>query len=188
MNFKTLFSTAAVATVLMSTSAFAADIVVSKPWARASAGMASAGAAFMAIYNDAKTDDTLVDAKADISKRVELHTHTMVDGVMQMRQVEGGIPIPASGTQMLQPGSYHVMFMGLNAPLKEGSTFPLTLTFKSGAEMTVDVEVLSPSAMGNMGHGAMPAGTMPNGAMDHKPMEGMPMDHKAMPGMTPPAN
>lgn len=176
MNFKTFVSTAALTTVLMTTGAFAADIIVSKPWARASAGMASAGAAFMAIYNDAKTDDTLIEAKADVSKRVELHTHTMVDGVMQMRQVEGGIPIPASGTQMLQPGSYHVMFMGLAAPLKEGTTFPLTLTFKSGTEVTVDVEVLSPSSMGNMGHNVMP-----NGAMDHKPMEGMPMDHKAMP-------
>lgn len=178
MNFKTFVSTAALATVLMTTSAFAADIVVSKPWARASAGMASAGAAFMAIYNDAKTDDTLIDAKADVSKRVELHTHTMVDGVMQMRQVEGGIPVPASGTQMLEPGSYHVMFMGLNAPLKEGSTFPLTLTFKSGTEVTVDVEVMSPSAMGNMGHGAMEHKPMEGKAMEH---QGTPMDNKAMP-------
>lgn len=189
MNFKTLFSTAAVATVLMTTGAFAADIVVSKPWARASAGMASAGAAFMAIYNDAKTDDTLVAAKADVSKRIELHTHTMVEGVMQMREVEGGIPLPASGTQMLEPGGYHVMFMGLNAPLKEGSTFPLTLSFKSGAEVTVDVEVLAASAMGNMGHSAMPMDHKPmeHMPMDHKPMGNMPMDHNAMPGMTPPA-
>lgn len=157
MNFKTLISTAAVATALMATSAFAADVTVSKPWARASAGMAKAGAAFMTI-NNAGMEDTLVAAKGDVSKRVELHTHTMVDGVMKMRQVEGGVPVPAHGMQMLKPGSYHVMLMGLVAPLKEGTSFPLTLTFKSGAEVAVDVMVMSPAAMGSMngnGHGDM---------------------------------
>lgn len=153
MNFKTVLSTAAVTSILFATSAFAADITVSKPWARASAGMANAGAAFMMIKNAAHSEDVLVSAKADVSKRVELHTHTMVDGVMKMRQVEGGIKVPASGTQMLKPGSYHVMLMGLNAPLKEGSTFPMTLSFQSGSEVSIDVQVMSPSAMGEMkGH------------------------------------
>ena len=168
MNIKSLISTAAVATVLMTTSAFAADITVSKPWARASAGMANAGAAFMMINNAAASDDTLVAAKADVAKRIELHTHTMVDGVMKMRQVEGGINIPANGSQMLKPGSYHVMLMGLVAPLKEGSSFPLTLSFKSGATVALNVEVMSPKAMGAaMGHGHDDKG---HGAMKMKKM------------------
>ncbi len=151
MNIKTFIATTAV-TAMMSASAFAADIKVMDAWARASAGMANAGAAFMIIKNKGDSD-TLVAAKADVSKRVELHTHTMVDGVMKMREVEGGIDIPGYGMQMLKPGSYHVMLMGLHAPLKEGTSFPLTLSFKSGYETTVDVQIKSPSAMGGMGHG-----------------------------------
>jgi len=153
MNLKTFISTTALASVLTSAQAFAADITASDAWARASAGMAGAGAAFMMLKNSGPAD-TLIAANADVSKRIELHTHTMVDGVMQMRQVEGGIPVPANGMQMLQPGGYHVMFMGLNAPLKEGSSFPVTLSFKSGTELTVDVHVMSPAAMGGMGGGA----------------------------------
>ena len=166
MKIKTFLTTAA-ATALLSTAAFAGNITVTDVWARASAGMAKAGGAFMTIKN-AGAADTLVKAEADVSPRIELHTHIMEDGVMKMREVEGGIPVPASGMQMLQPGGCHVMFMGLTAPLQEGSSFPLTLTFKSGETVTVDVEVKSPSAMGRggMNHGNM-GQSMGQGAQEH---------------------
>ncbi|MCW8860848.1 MAG: copper chaperone PCu(A)C, partial [Rhodospirillales bacterium] len=48
----------------------------------------------------------------------------------------------------LQPGGDHVMFMGLNAPLKEGDTFPLTLVFKNAGEVTINVTVKAAGAMG----------------------------------------
>ena len=165
MNFKTFISTAAVATVMMTANAFAGDITIDAPWARASAGMAKAGAAFMAITNPNSHDHTLINAATDVAKRVELHTHTMVDGVMKMRQVEGGINVPAGETVMLQPGGYHVMLMGLNAPLKEGSSFPLTLTFTGDRTLTIDVKVMSPSAMGGQMGGHMKHGDMGQG--DH---------------------
>lgn len=158
MKIKT-FLTTTVATALFSTAAFAGNITVSDAWARASAGMARAGGAFMTIKN-AGAADTLVKAEADVSPRIELHTHMMEDGVMKMREVEGGIPVPGNGMQMLQPGGYHVMFMGLTAPLEEGSSFPLKLTFKSGETVSVDVAVKSPSAMGGMNHGNMGHGDM----------------------------
>ena len=39
---------------------------------------------------------------------------------MQMRQVVGGLPIPAKGSMALKPGSYHVMLIGLKQPLTVG--------------------------------------------------------------------
>jgi len=155
----THIAAASLALMAWSGTALAGDINVMNPWARASAGMAKAGAAFMQIKNDTGADDTLVAAKSDVAGRVELHTHLMEGGVMKMREVKGGIPVKNGETQKLQPGSYHVMLMGLHAPLKEGSSFPVTLTFKSGTEKTVDVMVMSPGAMGNakgMKHGSMP--------------------------------
>ncbi|MCW8970600.1 MAG: copper chaperone PCu(A)C [Rhodospirillales bacterium] len=134
-------------TVTFASPASAGDIMVKDPWARASAGMARAGAAFMVLMNKSGAADQLVDAKADISAKVELHTHIMEEGVMKMRQVPA-IDVPANGMAALQPGGDHVMFMGLNAPLKEGDTFPLTLVFKNAGEVTVDVTVKTAGAMG----------------------------------------
>ena len=122
------------------------ELTVTAPWARASAGMARAGAAFMTITN-AGTGDRLIAASADVSARVELHTHIMsADGVMQMREVEGGIEVEAEGETLLEPGGLHVMFLGLEAHFEEGTRFPLTLTFERAGDVTVEVEVRSPTA------------------------------------------
>lgn len=165
MNMKTLISAAVLSTALFASNANATNVTASDVWARASAGMAKAGAAFMTLTNTATLDHTLVSASADVSERIELHTHTMVDGVMQMREVEGGIKVPAGETVMLAPGGLHVMFLGLHAPLKVGSTFDLTLTFDNGHSTTVPVKVMSVGHMGNaaghMGHGA------PKAAKEH---------------------
>lgn len=127
------------------------QIVVEGPWARASAGPARAGAAYMTFVNKGKETDTLVGVESDISKRTEMHNHLMEDGVMKMRQVEG-IEIAHGEPTVLQPGGLHVMFMGLHEPLKEGQTFPLTLVFQNAGKMTVDVTVQGVGAKG-MSHG-----------------------------------
>lgn len=127
------------------------DITVTDPWARASAGHARAGAAFMVLDNTG-ADDKLIKADADVSEKVELHTHINDDGVMRMREVPF-IAVP-DGTTDLKPGGLHVMFIGLKAPLEEGSSFPLTLTFEEAGDVTVDVTVKGPGAMGHgMSHG-----------------------------------
>jgi hypothetical protein len=167
MNIKTLISTIVTATALMTTHAFANNVEASDAWARASAGMAGAGAIFLTLNNSGTQDDVLKSAATDVAKRIELHHHTMVNGVMEMRQVEGGIKVPAGKTVMLQPGGYHIMLMNLNAPLKKGASFPVTLTFSSGETQTLNVKVMSPASMG--------AGKM---KMDGKKM---PMGDKKMP-------
>jgi copper(I)-binding protein len=42
------------------------------------------------------------------------------------------------------PGGYHVMLVDLVAPLKEGDTVPLKLTFedKGGTKQTIDVKAV----------------------------------------------
>jgi hypothetical protein len=187
MNFKTLIATATLTTTLMMSSAFAGGLDVSDAWARASAGAAQAGGAFLTVHNPNHHAHTLLSAASPVAKKVELHTHTMEGGMMKMRQVEGGIAIPAGETVKLQPGGYHVMLMGLHAPLKAGTTFPVTLTFDgivSNQDVTIDVKVLSPTAMGmpadhsavhGSAHDAM-HGT-DNAAMDAMHKEMAPMDH-----------
>ncbi len=98
------------------------------------------GAAFMQLVNDGEAD-RLVEARSDIARKVELHTHIFENGVAKMREVEGGIPVPAGETVTLQRGGLHVMFMGLNRPMNSGESFPLTLVFESGQELQLDVTV-----------------------------------------------
>ena len=121
--------------------AMAAGIQVEEPWARASVeGMKMSGA-FMKINNDTNAKDFLVGGNSPVAERVEVHTHVNDNGVMRMREVKGGIPLPKKAVTELKPGSYHVMFMGLKQPLKEGETVPVTLKFKKAKPITVDVPV-----------------------------------------------
>ncbi len=123
-----------------------ADITIDHPWARATAGQAPNGAAYMSLTNDGTGSDYLIAAAGEVAERVELHQHSMKDGVMQMRKVEE-VEIAPGDPTVLEPGGLHVMLIGLKAPLKEGEAFPLTLTFREAGEVTVNVTVDSVGAM-----------------------------------------
>lgn len=71
----------------------------------------------------------LVGATTDAADRVELHTMSMEDNVMQMRQVEKftaseGEPI------VLKRGADHLMLFGLDPALQEGDKVDLNLEFR----------------------------------------------------------
>ena len=95
---------------------------------------------FMVLKNSSTKDVSLVKAESDISNSVELHTMMMVDGVMKMRPVEK-IEIKANSSVELQPGSFHVMFIGPKAPLKVEEKKNLTLTFSNGQKENLSIPV-----------------------------------------------
>ena len=49
----------------------------------------------------------LVEARSPAAKTVEIHEMAMVDNMMKMRAVQGGLELPAGKTVELKPGSYH---------------------------------------------------------------------------------
>jgi copper(I)-binding protein len=149
---RTLFAAAAICAALP---ALAGDLTVDGAYARAVPEGVRASAAYMTIANAGAEDDRLVAARAPFAARVELHTHLMENGVARMREVEGGIPVPAGESVTLQPGGLHVMFMGLSAPLHEGDTASITLVFERAGEMAVDAPI---RAVKPMGHGGMKMG------------------------------
>ena len=67
--------------------------------------------------------------------------------VMKMRPL-AGLDIPAGQSVTLKPGGEHIMLMGLNGPLHEGQSFPLTLTFEKAGTREVSVAVEKPGAAG----------------------------------------
>ncbi len=98
-------------------------------------------AAYLVLRNAGEADDAIVAVETDVAETVELHTVTMAEGVMRMRQVES-IPVPAAGEAVLEPGGYHVMLIGITRPLEEGDTVPLTLRLESGAVLELSAPVL----------------------------------------------
>ena len=147
------------------------DLSISGVWARMSFGKAVNSAGFMVIKNTGKNDDKLVGASSKISKITELHTHIRDGEIMRMRRVEGGIAVPKGGEAKLQPGGFHIMFIGLHKALKNGDSFPLTLKFEQAGEVTIDVTARKMAPKGSMPKGMM----MDHSKMDHSKMM---MDHK----------
>ena len=126
------------------------DISIADGYMRTNGALAKNGAAFFTILNAGDSDDRLIAARADFASMVELHGHIKDGDVMLMRPKENGIPVGANGHAMLVRGGDHVMFMGLQEPVAEGSTITVTLIFEKAGEITVDLPVDSaraPAAM-----------------------------------------
>lgn len=134
------------------TTAYAADIDVTNAMARATPPGAAVGGVFFELHNRGETDDRLVKAAAPVADRVELHTHVMEHGMARMQEVPA-VDVPAGQTVTFQPGGYHVMLQDLKDRLKAGQTFPLTLTFEHGGEVTVEVTVKDVAAVMPQSHG-----------------------------------
>jgi len=115
------------------------ELKIKDAYARAASPTAKAGAIFFVIENGTDEMVHLIGAKTDVANRVELHTHTEnAEGVMEMREVEGGIKAEAKHKVKLKRGGLHVMLMGLNTSLVSGETVPLELTF---ADRTIKLDV-----------------------------------------------
>ncbi|OHC83207.1 MAG: hypothetical protein A3G73_09425 [Rhodospirillales bacterium RIFCSPLOWO2_12_FULL_67_15] len=142
-------------------------VIVSHPWARASAPTARNGAAYMRIESAPGAKDRLLGARSPVAETVEVHETTVTDGIARMRRIFA-IGIAPDHPIDIAPGGMHMMLMGLKYPLKEGDLFPLVLTFEKAGDVQVDVIVEPPGAMGPHGTAgtAMPeiqhgAGHMP---------------------------
>lgn len=129
----------ATAALLISSPAFA-DIKLKDVHAfETSQGMKN-GAALMQIENTGDKQDKLISASSPVATEVEIHEMKEEKGVMKMREV-GAITIKPGETVELSPHGYHIMLLGLKEPLAQGKSFPMTLKFLNGAEITTAVRV-----------------------------------------------
>lgn len=132
-------------------------LTIDHPWARETAKGQIVGGGFMTITNKGPADDRLIAATSPAAAEVQLHSMTMNNGVMQMRQIRDGIAIPRGETVTLQPGGLHVMFMGLKQPLARGTKIPVTLRFARSGTVKVGFAIeaagtMSKEKSGHAGH------------------------------------
>jgi periplasmic copper chaperone A len=124
---------------LLAASAAQAQITVQEAWARATPPGAKIAAGYLTVRN-AGAADKLVSASSPAAERVETHV-TMRDGdISRMREVKG-YEVPARGTLELKPGGSHLMLVNIKAPLKEGTSVPLTLRFEKAGEIKTELQV-----------------------------------------------
>lgn len=139
-------SAASPATSAMGPEVRVGDLAIRSPWARATAPGAAVGGGYLQIENAGASGDRLVGASSPVSESVELHTMTMDNNVMRMRELTA-IDLPAGERVELRPGGLHLMFIGLKAPLQAGQGFPVRLRFERAGEIELQFAVQPMGAM-----------------------------------------
>lgn len=124
------------------------DVVVEDAWSRASISVNRPSAAFMTVRNTGEDPVTLTSLETPLAMKSTIHeTQIDANGVISMR-LSGEILIAPGNSVTLKPGGLHVMLMNLQKPMKQGDAFSLTLNFRDGGQVTVDVPILSIGARG----------------------------------------
>lgn len=114
---------------------------IHEPWARATPGGVTIGAAYVKITTENSDGDRLIEVNSPAAGRSEIHTHVMDGDVMKMRKVDA-LKVSQDRPLRLSPGGDHIMLFDLKEPLKPGTTIPLTLTFEKAGSKAVQATVL----------------------------------------------
>jgi copper(I)-binding protein len=117
------------------------DLTVTAPWTRATPGGAKIAGGYLKITNNGAAADRFTGARSDAADHVEIHEMSMSDGVMKMRPLPNGLEIKPGETVELKSGGYHLMFMDLKQPLKQGDTLKATLQFEKAGSLDVNFNV-----------------------------------------------
>lgn len=131
-------------------------IRVEDAWSRP-ARQGGTGVVYLTI-TDTGAPDRLTSVAAPVAAKAELHESFTERGVAKMRGV-AALPVAPGKSVTLAPGGYHIMLTGLRQELKEGDSFPVTLSFEHSAQVTAAVTVRRTSGGMPMGGMHMPGKT-----------------------------
>ena len=98
------------------------------------------GAVYFVIQNSTSQADEIVQITSEVAEAVEMHESKMNGDVMQMHQLQS-VPLGINETVTFEPGSLHIMLVGLKQDLKNGDQIGLTLHFKQHEEIEISVPV-----------------------------------------------
>lgn len=129
------------------------DLQLHHPYSRATPPGARVGAGYLRLDNGGTADDRLVAVTCECAESSEIHEMRMENNVMRMRYLPNGLAVPAGETVVLEPGGYHLMFIGLKQPFVLGEAFVATLTFEKAGAVTVEFSIDTPPGGKGLGHG-----------------------------------
>ena len=118
-------------------------------WTRATPAGANVAGGFPTITNAGKEPDRLVGGTLTTAGTVQVHQMSITDGVMKMQELPRGLEVKPGETVELKPGGYHLMFIGLTAPVKEGEKLEGTLIFERAGTVAIHYHVQAMGASKN---------------------------------------
>ena len=121
------------------------SVRLSDAWARASVLASRPVASYLTI--ESAVEDRLLGVATPVAGHVMIHAVEKDGDVSRMKHIET-LELPTGERITLAPGGMHLMLMGLQDKLSEGTTFPMTLSFENAGEITVEVSVLGIAAEG----------------------------------------
>jgi len=116
--------------------------LITQAYIRATIPGTSISSAYMEIENRSDKPVTLLRITSDILPRIEMHQHTMVNGMMRMGKLES-IKIESNSRIKLQPSGLHLMILDLKTPLKPEQQVEFKLHFSDNVSVSVQVPVYS---------------------------------------------
>jgi len=132
-----------------------ATVDVRDGWVRQSVPGQSGTGAFMKLT--APTGTRLVGISTPAAGVAEVHEMKMEGDTMKMRELAGGLDLPAGQTVELKPGGNHVMMMDLKQALAKGSTVPMTLRFEDAKGQKTSLDLKLPVGAPEGAEAAAPA-------------------------------
>ena len=130
------------------------SVRLSDAWARASVLASRPVASVLAsrpvasyLTIESAVEDRLLGVTTPVAGHVMIHVVEKDGDVSRMKHIET-LELPTGERITLAPGGMHLMLMGLQDKLSEGTTFPMTLSFENAGEITVEVSVLGIAAEG----------------------------------------
>lgn len=90
---------------------------------------------------EAHQDDRLRAATSTFAGRIEIHAHSHVDGVMQMRQLRDGVALPAGEVVRFEPHGLHLMLFDPEHRPAIGERIQIGLDFAQAGQLLVEFEV-----------------------------------------------
>ena len=115
-----------------------AGVVVEGAWIAAAPAGAPTAAGYLTLRNTGNAMDSFLGGSTPVADALEIHSMSMAGGVMRMRPVEGGLPLPAGQAVSLAPaGGHHLMLAGLKHGLRPGDKVKAVLRFAKAGDIAV---------------------------------------------------
>jgi copper(I)-binding protein len=128
--------------------AAAGSVTVEHAWARATPKGAPNAAVYFMLVNNGSETDRLIGASSPVADNIQFHEERDENGVSKMLALQA-IDVAPGASVALKPSGIHLM-LRIKQQLKQGETFPLTLTFEKAGPIEVTVRVGKVGAMDDM--------------------------------------
>jgi len=103
---------------------------------------------FFTLTNKGTEPDRLVAASSPAAEKIEIYAIKVLGGDVGMRPRADGLAAPAGVTLTLQPRGYHLLLIGLRAPLVPGARLAVTLIFEKAGSIDIELLVEEPGPIG----------------------------------------